>query len=233
LPNIDHAPRQRRFTGLSATDRAQERRTLLLDAGLDLLGTAGWRAMTVRSVLETARLNPRYFYESFSDLDTLAVAVYDRVVEELGAAVWSALATAAEPADQVRAVVESIVTFVDEDRRRGRVLYVEGLGNEALNRRRVETAGMVLAFVEDYAAERRSPHQSSDQVGRVATSVLVGGFNQLLVDWLAGQVRISRAELVEDATALFLALGDAAATIAQRRAGPTEAPRRAVLQHGG
>jgi len=233
LPNIGLAPRQRRFTGLSATDRHQERRTLLLDAGLDLLGTAGWRAMTVRSVLETARLNPRYFYESFSDLDALAVAVYDRVVQELGAAVWSALATAAEPADQVRAVVESIITFVDEDRRRGRVLYVEGLGNEALNRRRVQTAGMVLAFVEDYAAEQRARTDSSDQVGRVATSVLVGGFNQLLVDWLAGQVPMSRTELVEDATALFLALGDTAAAIAARRASSTPAQTHGDPRHGG
>jgi len=189
--------------------------------------------MTVRSVLETARLNPRYFYESFSDLDALAVAVYDRVVQELGAAVWSALATAAEPADQVRAVVESIITFVDEDRRRGRVLYVEGLGNEALNRRRVQTAGMVLAFVEDYAAEQRARTDSSDQVGRVATSVLVGGFNQLLVDWLAGQVPMSRTELVEDATALFLALGDTAAAIAARRASSTPAQTHGDPRHGG
>ncbi len=31
------------------------------------------------------------------------------------------------------------VGFVDDDRRRGRILYVEALGNEALNRRRIET----------------------------------------------------------------------------------------------
>jgi len=218
LPNVALAPRQRRWTGLSAQDRRQERRALLLDAALELLGSEGWDAMTVRSVLKRSRLNPRYFYESFGDLDQLAVAVYDRVVDELGAVVLAALGASRDaPADQVRAVVRGTVEFVDEDRRRGRVLYVEGLGNEALNRRRIETGRMVVAFLEATAAERRPSGQVVDDVGRVAASVLVGGFNQLLVDWLAGRMRIGREQLIEDATALFVALGDAAAAITAQR----------------
>jgi AcrR family transcriptional regulator len=219
LPNVALAPRQRRWTGLSAEDRRQERRILLLDAALEVLGSEGWDAMTVRSVLLRSRLNPRYFYESFRDLDQLAVAVYDRVVDELGAVVLAALnASKDRPAEQVRAVVRGIVEFVDEDRRRGRILYVEGLGNEALNRRRIEASRMVVAFLEDTAAERRPSGQVVDDVGRVAASVLVGGFNQLLVDWLAGRLRIGREELIEDATALIVALGDTAAAIAVERA---------------
>ena len=218
MPNVALAPRQRRWTGLSAQDRRQERRALLLDAALELLGSEGWDAMTVRSVLKRSRLNPRYFYESFGDLDQLAVAVYDRVVGELGAVVLAALGASRDaPADQVHAVVRGTVEFVDEDRRRGRVLYVEGLGNEALNRRRIETGRMVVAFLEATAAERRPSGQVVDNVGRVAASVLVGGFNQLLVDWLAGRMRIGREQLIEDATALFVALGDAAAAIAAQR----------------
>jgi len=218
LPNVALAPRQRRWTGLSTQDRRQERRALLLDAALELLGSEGWDAMSVRSVLKRSRLNPRYFYESFGDLDQLAVAVYDRVVDELGAVVLAALGASRDaPADQVCAVVRGTVEFVDEDRRRGRVLYVEGLGNEALNRRRIETGRMVVAFLEATAAGRRPSGQVVDDVGRVAASVLVGGFNQLLVDWLAGRMRIGREQLIEDATALFVALGDAAAAIAAQR----------------
>src|ERR1700683_3095351 len=78
---------------------------------------------------------------------------------------------------------------------------------------KVETAGMVLAAVEKYAVERRT-FASPVQVGWVATSVLIGGFTQLLVDWLAGQVPLSRAESVEDATSLFVAPADSATTIA-------------------
>jgi len=216
LPNLAEVPRRRRFTGLSATDRRRERRTLLLGAALTLVGRGGWRAVTVRAVLEEARLNPRYFYESFPDLDALVVALYDRVVDELGARVMDALGTASAqaPADRLKAVVECIVAFIDQDRRRGRVLYGEDVGNDALRRRRAETAGLVVAFVEDDAASRR-PERASDQVGRMVTSVVVGGFNQLLVDWLGGRIRMRRDQLVEGATALFLALGDAAVQVAE------------------
>lgn len=165
----------------------------------------------MRAVVERAQLNPRYFYESFADLDELIIAVYDRVVGELGAEVVAALeVTVEEPATQAREVVRRIVQFVDEDRRRGRVLYVEGLGNEALNRRRQQAGQGVVAFFERYAAERHG-EAPFGHVERVAAAIVVGGFSQLLIDWLAGHIDVTRDQLVDDATMLFLALGDAAA----------------------
>ncbi|HEV3225911.1 MAG TPA: TetR/AcrR family transcriptional regulator [Acidimicrobiales bacterium] len=208
---------------MSVDDRRAERRALLLDAAYHLLGSDGYASLTVRSVFERAELNPRYFYESFDDLDELVVAVYEHVVDELAAVVMHALeGTSDDAAAQVRAVVEGIVEFVDEDRRRGRVLYVEALGNEALNKRRIEAGQAVVAFIERYAAER-SDRTSGDHVGRVGAAILVGGFTELLIDWLAGSIPATRTQLVDDATELFLALGDAAAGIASRRRPATPA----------
>jgi AcrR family transcriptional regulator len=206
---------------MSTVERRAERRELLLDAAFDLLGTAGWSATTVRAVVEHSALNPRYFYESFEDLDALIVAVYDRVVEALGVVVLAALeGSPDDPAEQVRAVVRATVEFVDEDRRRGRILYVEGLGNEALNLRRVEAGRAVVAFIERYAADRGRVRPDDEQIGRVGAAILVGGFSQLLIDWLAGRVPVGRDQLIDDATELFLALGDAASSIASRRRRP-------------
>ena len=62
--------------------------------------------------------------------------------------------------------------FVDEDRRRAPVLYVEALGNEALNRRRIETGHDVLTFVErDTAtATARPPRASTSAAWRRPSS---------------------------------------------------------------
>jgi AcrR family transcriptional regulator len=213
--------RRGRWTGLSSGERMAVRRQFLLDAGFDLLGTKGWAATTVRAVIERAGLNPRYFYESFADLDELVVAVYERVVDDLAAVVLTALTEAGpDPDEQVRAVVRATIDFVDGDRRRGRVLYVEGLGNEALNVRRLQTGQAVVAFVEQYAADHR-PAAPEDQIGRVGAAVLVGGFSQLLVDWLAGRIQTDKETLAADAAELFLAIGDAAVSVATRRAPPT------------
>ncbi len=213
----DAAPRRGRWAGMPIADRKAERRELILQAAFDLLGTEGWSATTVRAVIEHTGLNPRYFYESFSGLDELVVAVYDHVVEQLGKLVVNALDSATDPESQVRAVVQATVDFVDEDRRRGRVLYHEGLGSEALNVRRVEASHAVVAFIEQYAAERGSAPAAGDPIGRVGAAVVVGGFSRLLTDWLDGRIAVSKDTLVEDATELFLALGDAAGGIALRR----------------
>ncbi len=213
---------------MSPADRQAERRSLLIDAAFDLLGTDGYAATTVRAVVERADLNPRYFYENFEDLDALLVAVYDRVVTDLGEVVLAAIeASHGEPAAQAAAVVRGTVEFADADRRRGRVLYVEGLGNERLNVRRMEAGLGVVAFIERYASDQaglmgqergsRGP-ATGDYISRVGATVLVGGFGQLLMDWLAGRLPIDKETLIADATEIFLALGDAAAAIAERQA---------------
>lgn len=185
-------------------ERQAQRRAALLDAGFDLLGREGWDATTVRAVVERARLNPRYFYESFEDIDALVVAVYDRVVEQLADEIVAALESASDdPMQAAREVLRRIVEFVDEDRRRGRVLYVEGLGNEPLNRRRLEAGQAVVAFIERTASEEGAPFN------RVAASIVVGGLSQLLIDWLDGRIPGSRAAFIDEATRLFLALADA------------------------
>ena len=217
-PSAGRSPARRSWAGVAPSDRQAERRSLLLDAAFELLGTEGSGATTVRAICARARLNPRYFYESFGSLDELIVAVYDRVVEELGAEVVAALEAAGDDATgQMAAVVRTTVEFVDGDRRRARVLYVEALDNAALNRRRIETGHAVVAFVEAAAAERHDRLPAGDHIGRVGAAVLVGGFGELLVAWLDGRIDMSREQLIEDATALFLALGDAAAGIAARR----------------
>jgi AcrR family transcriptional regulator len=206
---------------LAPEERSVERRALLVEAAFDLLGTQGWYGTTVRAVCRRARLNPRYFYESFEDLDQLVVAVYDRVVEALGAelrAVMDAHADDPDPQGQLRACVEALVGFVDDDRRRARVLYVEALGNEALNRRRVEAGHAAVGFLLAEASARHGPPPEGEHLDAVAASLVVGGLSELLVDWLDGRVPLTREQLVTDATLLLAAVGEAAAAERLRRA---------------
>ena len=185
----------RSWAGVAAEDRRAERRVLLLDAAFDLLGTEGSAATTVRAVCAAAQLNPRYFYESFADLDELLVAVYDRLGEELAEVVAKAVASA-PPDQQVRVVVERTVRFVDEDRRRGRVLYHEALGNETLNRRRLESSFALADLIAGGSKDRR-----------VAASFVVGGFSEVLMAWLDGRITVSRTRLIDQTTDLFLSIG--------------------------
>lgn len=219
---------------MPAADRRAERRARLLDAGLDLLGTEGLAATTVRGVCQRARLNPRYFYESFASLDDLAVAVYDRIVEQLTAEVRSALA-ASPPGRRARAraAVDCIVGFVDGDRRRARVLYVEAVGNATLSRRRAATGRTLVDWV---VRDRTGPPSGGPHDPRavLAAAVVVGGFNEALVAWLDGQIALSRERLVDDATALFLGVEDTVAGMAAAGAAKTQmTPAARARAHEG
>lgn len=200
-------------------ERAAERRSLLIDAAFELLGTEGDAGTTVRAVCQKARLNPRYFYESFADRDELLVAVYDQQVAALGALVLAAVAAAGDdPAATTRAGIETIVRFVADDPRQAKVLYSEALGNEAVNRRRLESTHAVVGFLVGWAEERYGAAPGGEQINLVAGSILVGGMGELLLAWLEGRIPITLEQLIDDAVTLFLATGETAAKIAASRA---------------
>ncbi|HWG94520.1 MAG TPA: TetR family transcriptional regulator, partial [Mycobacteriales bacterium] len=56
------------YGGLTAEERAAQRRSRLLAAGLEVFGTVGYAGATQRAVLQQAGLGERYFEESFADL---------------------------------------------------------------------------------------------------------------------------------------------------------------------
>jgi AcrR family transcriptional regulator len=221
VPTITVHRRRGRFAGLSPDDRRAARRRLLLDAAFDLLATEGGPGTTLRAVCQRAGLNPRYFYESFADLDELLVAVYERLLAELRATL--AVALDAAPDDlrsRVHAAVAWTVGFVDDDRRRARVLYIESVGSQTMNRRRVAAGYELTRFIEQDARRRRNGPDAADQVGTITAAVLVGGISEVLTSWIEGHIDVAREQLVEDLTELFVALCEGAAAATRlRRAG--------------
>ena len=78
------------------------------------------------------------------------------------------------------------------------MLYVEALGNEALNRRRIEASFAVADLI---AAGSR------DVSRQLAAAFVVGGFSEVLRAWLDGRIKVSRTRLIDQTTDLFLAIG--------------------------
>ncbi len=184
-----------------------------MEAALELLASEGSSGTTVRAVCAEARLNPRYFYESFDGLDALVVAVYDHVIGLLRRRVADAVSGVGnDPVQTVRATVTAIVTFVDRDRRMGRVLYVEALGNEALNVRRMQT-GFDLVDLLQRDVVRRRGQIGAEQLARLAAAMLVGGMTEILSAWLDGRIELTADEVIDDTTELFLAVGERASRL--------------------
>jgi AcrR family transcriptional regulator len=188
-------------------------------AGFELLGTEGAAATTVRAVCQRAELNARYFYESFEHIDALLLAVYDHVLAELRDAIAAAeVDPIVDPLEYARRGVRSIVEFIDEDRRRARVLYVEALGHPSLSRHRRETDLAAIDTLEQASVSAVSAWPEGERVSQVGAAMLIGGLREVLLDWVDGRIDVTREQLVDDLAVLAMALGETTERIARSRA---------------
>ncbi len=199
-----------RYGGMAAEERRAERRERLLDAGLELLGTEGFDGTTVRGICEQAQLNPRYFYESFDDLDALLVAVFDRIAAELVECIVSALATAPDDAlGRSRAVIAAAVALMTDDPRKGRVAFIEAMGSETLMRKRLDTLHAFAGLMADEARNFYGADALDRDAAALTAQMLVGGLAETLIAWLGGRLDVTREQLVDHAAALFVAAAGA------------------------
>jgi AcrR family transcriptional regulator len=220
MSTTETTPQQRSWRGVPLEARQAQRRADLLDAAFELLGSDGWRGTTVRGVCQAAHLNPRYFYENFDSLESLLIAVFDRLIVESTQTALRALEEAgADPVSRSVAVIGAVVRFVTEDPRRARVLFVEAQGNERMGRRRLDTLHATADFLSQYLW--RQSGLADDRISLVASHLLVGGLTELVVTWLDGHLHLTLDELVDDAAALMVAVGNGAMTVAQSRTSET------------
>ena len=171
----------------------------------------------MRAVCHNAELNARYFYESFDDIDALLIAVYDHVVTQMALAIEAMPVPNGTRLEQARAGIDVVVRFIDEDRRRARVLYIEAMSNVALAQHRRATDRAAVATLEQRAVEAAGSWPEGERVGLIGASMLIGGLSEVLLDWIDGRIDVTRDQLVDDLAALSLALGQATEKIARQR----------------
>lgn len=194
----------RPYRGIDAAERLEQRRSRFVDAGLDLLSTPPGEP-TVRAICAKAGVALRYFYESFSDKDDFAAAVYDNVTAGLAASTQAAV-SAAPRADQGRAGMANIVHTVADDPRIGRLLFSTQLSNEMVTRKRAESTGLFAALLGQYAGEALNlPESYRRQAG---THFTVGGVGQTISAWLNGEITCTTDELIDQLAVLLTALAN-------------------------
>lgn len=204
---------ERPYRGVAAGERREVRREALFEAALDCLDdevTPDGRDISVRSVCTRARLTPRYFYESFRNLDELLAALVTRIGAELAFSAQREL-DARQPTDlygACRAAFEGAYAVIAADPRKARAALVVASGAEALQEARRQ---IVLSYAEamlSVLGNAAGTHQA-----RLAVLYAVGGAFELMNAVLSGSVDISDDELADEVARLL------ASSLSQ--AGPT------------
>lgn len=191
-------------------ERDQQRRAQLLDAGLQAFGTGGFAASAIESICADAHVGTRSFYRYFDGKEDLLRGVYDRQIALVGTAITQALGRYPDDADKrVRAAVRAFVDTTASDERAARVQLIEIVGvSEQLeaHRRGVLRAFAVLIEQEYVDLERRGLIAAA--LPPVACLALVGGSNEVMVDWIQSQPRPGLRRIVDGLVRLHLGPGN-------------------------
>lgn len=169
----------------------------LVAAGIELFGTQGFAATSVRAVLREAGLKERYFAESFAGPEELLAAVHDDVHQVGYTAAVAAMAKGDSPEERLRLMVDAVARWLADDPRAARIKLVEVVGAGPLvERHRQRGMRAYAALIE----AELPPLPPELKMGRDQLSMaLVAGVNGVLLDWLTGSLDISRDQLVDHA----------------------------------
>jgi AcrR family transcriptional regulator len=191
----------RGWAGTTLAGRRADRRRRLLDAGLELLGTEGSAAVSVRSICRTAQLTDRYFYENFADREALLVAVYDEVAYEAGQVLIDAVAGVQADEDEpvARAAVEAFLDLMTGDPRKGRVLLLEPLADQALAAHSVELSPAFASIIGAQLGD------ADDTNAQLTATAIVGAIANLCIRWWDGSLAIDRDALADFCVRLLVA----------------------------
>jgi AcrR family transcriptional regulator len=206
---VTEVTQARRYRGLSADERRRERRQRLMDAAFELFGTAGYDRTSIERLCSSSGVTARHFYQEFASRDALLCAVGDQITESVLSAVTEAVAAAPDtPHERAHAGLSAMLKGVLGDRRVARILLIESpsSGRDVGVRRRVLRS--FAAIIESECRRLYAAGQVKERDFLLTSTAMVGATVELLVEWFAGRLEVSLAELADEITRIYIAVGE-------------------------
>lgn len=196
----------RRYGGLSTEQRTAQRHQKFLKAGIEVIGTQGYNAATVRKLCAEAGLTARYFYESFADTEALLIQAFEQCMDDITGHVRTAV-DAADKGRNHHQVLETVLhAFFSkmEDRRVARLLMLEVLGvsdtvDESTNQKMSSLGKLIIGLLK--AMTDNWP--IDDQRGTLLGVAVLGAMRQATIHWMVHDYELQRQAVVET-TALLI-----------------------------
>ncbi|WP_197748330.1 TetR/AcrR family transcriptional regulator [Mycolicibacterium sediminis] len=200
--------KERVYSGMTAEQRHQDRRTRLIDAAIELMGERGASNTTVTAVCAKSRVTTRYFYQYFSDRDGLLRAVFEKLEATMRDTLVAAVPkTFATPDELAKAPVRALVAMINDDRRLARILFIESGTEPTLRLLR----GEFMVSLADLTTQLSRLHlkipEAASRVGLLAATMGVGGLFEVFRRWLDGELVFTTDELVEHCAGFLGSLG--------------------------
>jgi AcrR family transcriptional regulator len=178
----------RRYGAQTAAERHAARRARLLEAGLELFGTRGYRDTAIGQLCSAANVSTRSFYELFPGREALLIGLHDAINADALAAVADALGDL-DPDDlpgRARAGVAAYLRTMTSDRRRARVALIESVGvSREAEAHRQEAIGRFAQLIQLEGERLAAAGVVAGRDFGLVSVALVGAINGLVNTWSA------------------------------------------------
>ena len=206
-------PPGRLYGGETSAERTARQHQQFMDAGLELFGTVGYRATSVRLLCKQAQLTDRYFYKNFKDTEDLLAAVYTESVDQLQTTFMQAMSVSNLQADATKDPKQLIEVGLRaffsavENPLIARVCWLEVLGvspriDQLYTKRLQQLAGLLLIL----AKSMNVTWLMSEDESRFLGIALIGAISQSALHWLVEDYRTPKEVLVNTSSRLILGL---------------------------
>lgn len=187
----------RLYAGQTRQERLGRRHDAFVEAGLELFGTVGFRATSMRAVCRATGLSDRYFYEQFPTMEDLLLAVLTTCAGRLEQSVLAALEDVGDDLHEAsRMGLDAFLACAENDPRLARVAWFEAIGvSDRVDReyRRLNDRFATLMLL--IAIEHRGG-DPDDPGNQLIASVVTGGIKETVVRWIMDDFSPPRQELV-------------------------------------
>jgi AcrR family transcriptional regulator len=196
------------WAGTTAEERRADRRSRLLDAGLEAFGTEGYASSAINRICKAARVTERDLYREFGGKRGLFIAVYDALIAEVFARIAAELAEVPpEPEARIRAAADAFTTVVTADPRKSRVNFVEAIGSDPeIESHRRAAMRAFGALIETQWRELEEQGATEHGPAPGLSMALVGATQELLVDWVGDPGDRTRGDVVDAIVRVHLAV---------------------------
>ena len=198
----------RLYAGKSPATRHAERRRRFIEAGIEVIGTRGYAAASIKALCTEAGLTERYFYQCFDNREALLAAVYQHLDDQLYERTLEALAgTAPEPLAMARAGARVWFGQLRDDPRVARILLFEAVGaSDRLAELNREAEARQVALIRG-STGRDGDGGSDDTLETLVAAGLVGAAVNIAMRWVLADYRQSLDEVVASLVVFYEALG--------------------------
>lgn len=198
----------RKYDGKSADSRRKQRRDILIESAIRLFGGKGYGAVSLNAICAEAKMNKRYFYESFADVEALLTEVYRCISKEIQQQVIKQIAAQCTPKGMITSGFQSFFEYIRAHPERGRVYLIEALSvhpvrNDLLGNGGGEVSEFLLKTTRQHMKGEALPESVLNAMaqGAVGAAIFVGQ------NWITSGYQQPVEELVQAVSEICFGIG--------------------------